>query len=284
MPQTNVSAAQAAISLFNPLPRELDPFTGVGWGQKAYLSLIVGPTYQSIELKSNAIKAIRKISITRNGEEFIAATPAQLIAIEQEQKIYHEDNRLVIPFADFHMRTKAGVRETELVTLPGEVIYLYIEFGDPLDGINAPTLAARAYTTVAQPARYFNPRLTSETWDHVNAGQITHSYKQRSANRFIRRMFLSCEANDITRVEIYRDDKIQFQANAEDNASDLAKLGKECPDGFFVIDFMQFGYGADGKFPTLANQSLDFKITKSTPGPITVLQQISEVVQTAANS
>ncbi|CAG9001275.1 MAG: hypothetical protein CENE_03293 [Candidatus Celerinatantimonas neptuna] len=276
---TLTSAAAAVLSLFNPKTRELDPFNGVGYGAKASLNIITGPTYQEIEIKSNAVARIRRISMTLNGSEFISVTPAQLNAIDEERKVYREANRLVIPFADFTLRTKAGVRECELVTLAGEQIFLYVEFdakqsGDP-DDI---TLLARAKTTDAQPKRYFLPRLVSETWDHPAGGQLSHSYQQRSPYRYIRRMFMSATANDLTRLEIWRDNKVEMQLDADDNAFDLARLAKEVPDGFFPVDFIEYGFGADGKFPTSADNSLDFKITKTSAGPITVLQQIVEVV------
>ncbi|MFM2476657.1 major capsid protein P2 [Celerinatantimonas sp. MCCC 1A17872] len=277
--KTVTSAAAQATAIFNPKTRELDPFNGVFYNAKASLQLISGPTYQEIELKCNAVNRIRYISATLNGTEFIRATPAQLKALDEERKIYTEDNRVVIPFADFSLRTKIGVSGCELVTLPTDIIYLYVEFDEKQDNDPANlSLSARAKVTDAKQVRYFLPRLVTETWDHPAGGQINHSYKQGSAFRFVRRMFLSCDANDITRVEIHRDDKIEFQLNQDDNAFDLARLGKEVPDGFFPLDFLEYGFGADGKLPTLNQKSLDFKITKTSAGPVTVLQQLVEVV------
>ncbi|MFM2476684.1 major capsid protein P2 [Celerinatantimonas sp. MCCC 1A17872] len=267
-------------ALFNPKTRELNPFNGVGYGAKANLQLTSGPVYQEIELKSNAVKRIRRVTMTLNGEEIINITPAQIYALDKLRKIYTEDNRLVLPFADFSLRTKTGVAECALVTTASDIVFLYVEFDGKQDGdADIPTLSARAKMTNAQPVRYFLPRLKTDTWSHPTGGQLSHEYKERSPYLFIRRMLLSCDADDITRLEIIRDNKIEFQLDRDDNAFDLARLGKEAPDGFFPVDFLEYGFGADGKLSTNASNSLDFKLTKTSAGPITVLQQLVQVVQ-----
>ncbi|MFM2481161.1 major capsid protein P2 [Celerinatantimonas sp. YJH-8] len=277
MPQTNNTP------LFDPKTHELNPFNGVGYGSKANLQLTSGPVYQEIELKSNAVPRIRRISLTLNGEEIINITPAQIYALDKLRKIYTEPNRLVLPFADFSLRTKTGITECALVTTAQDIVYLYVEFDGKQDGDPAQlTLTSRAKLTDAQPVRYFLPRLKTDTWDHPTGGQLSHEYKQRSQFLFIRRMLLSCEKDDITRLEIIRDNKIEYQLDRDDNAFDLARLGLEAPDGFFPVDFLEYGFGADGKLSTAAANSLDFKLTKTTAGPITVLQQLVEIVNLPA--
>lgn len=285
MPQTQnqPTAAQAKLSRFNPRAHELKNPGGVSFGGKAYLNLASGPTYQCLLIKSDALDSIRRISVTRNGTEFVSATIEELRNLETEQKIYKQDDRIMIPFADYKMRAKAGIRETELVTLPGEDFYVYVEFGAKPEGFEgvAPSLSIRAYTTPAQPARYYMPHLISDTWDHPKSGQCIIEYANKNQNLFIKRMFFKCENNDIEKIEVLRDNRVEFEVTKEDNSYDLACMELEEPKGVMCLDFVMFGLAADGKLETNANQNFQFRITKTTPGPIQVFQQISEVVQVA---
>ncbi|WP_411991369.1 major capsid protein P2 [Agarivorans sp. DSG3-1] len=266
--------------IFNPKSRVLDPFNGVHYGSKASMQLINGPTYQEIEISCSAVDKIRRVSMTLNGEEFIAITPAQLKVLDQQKKIFVDpsNKRVIIRFADFTLRTRAGIRSCELVTKPTDLIFIYVEFDAQVDGDPVLTLSARAKVTAPQPQRYFLPRLITDTWNHNAGGMLPHQYKQRSQFRFLRRMLLSSPTNDIQKIEIWRDDKIEHEVTAADNAFDLAVHNREAVDGYFVLDYLMYGFGEDGKFPTAAMKSLEFKVTKDSAEPITVLYDLVDVV------
>lgn len=283
MPQTATDLARTAkLKRFNPRVHELKQPSGVGFGGTSYLTITPGPTYQNLMIQSNCISAINRISITRNGSEIIDVTPRDLRDLEQEVKNYSEEDRLVIPFADFSLKTLTGIRETELVTNAGVEFMLNVEWGSKpadFDG-DIPSLKVRAYTTDNQPIEYWRPRIIRTTWDHPSAGEIIHEYLGRSANRYIKRLFFRCDAADIEKIEILRDNSVITKMKAEDYAYDLAVCGLETPENVFVVDFTQFGFGADGKFDTEAAESLQFRITKKTAGHIQILQQITEMIRT----
>ncbi|MGR5080912.1 major capsid protein P2, partial [Photobacterium swingsii] len=68
------------------------------------------------------------------------------------------------------LRTKIGVRQTDLVTKQGEIWFVYITLkakpaadaqGQP---ILPPSIRARAHVLPAQSERYYMPRLKEITW------------------------------------------------------------------------------------------------------------------------
>ncbi|MGR5080910.1 major capsid protein P2, partial [Photobacterium swingsii] len=50
---------------FAPRPKELDPVEGVGWGNRATLRLVSGPTYHCIELVTDILdpKDIERVEV-----------------------------------------------------------------------------------------------------------------------------------------------------------------------------------------------------------------------------
>ncbi|HHF3039923.1 TPA: major capsid protein P2, partial [Vibrio diabolicus] len=114
---------------FNPRPRELDPVEGVNWGNQATLRLVSGPTYQNIELVTDILDAadIERITVKVNGREIVNVTGQDLIDLQEHKKEYVQAGRYVLNFSDLSMRTKLGIRTGELVTLQGEIWFMYIQ-------------------------------------------------------------------------------------------------------------------------------------------------------------
>ncbi|MCR9484592.1 major capsid protein P2, partial [Vibrio alginolyticus] len=114
---------------FNPRPRELDPVEGVNWGNQATLRLVSGPTYQNIELVTDILDAadIERITVKVNGREIVNVTGQDLFDLQEHKKEYVQAGRYVLNFSDLSMRTKLGIRTGELVTLQGEIWFMYIQ-------------------------------------------------------------------------------------------------------------------------------------------------------------
>ena len=273
---------------YAPKPHELNPLNGVGYGQKANLRIVAGPTYQSIEIKHNvAITDILKVSMTLAGKEFVSLTGPDLKELATQRKIYTQDGRLIIPFANPQMRTRQGVRAGELVTLENDHIMIYIELktaAAAADNTVVPEIKLRAHTTAPQADRYFLPRLFTQDWTANQGGETPFDWQDRDPRRSLRRIIL--QAADILRVEIKRDDLVEFEATTEDNAFDLQCNERSPLVDSYVLDFLACGFGEDGRFPTYARKSLDFRIDKTAAGNIRLIvdmiEQLKDLPQATA--
>lgn len=266
---------------YNPKPHELNPMNAVGYGQKANMRIVVGPTYQSIEIIHNiAVSDILKVTMTLMGKEFVSLTGPDLIELAKQRELHAEMGRLVIPFSNPQMRTRQGVRAGELVTLENDHIMIYVELktsSAAVDSEVVPEIKLRAQTTQAQPERYFLPRLFTQDWTANQTGETPFDWQDRDPRRTLRRLIL--QASDITKVEIKRDDLIEFEATSVDNTFDLKSNGRSPLVNSYVLDFLQYGFAEDGRFPTFARRSLDFRITKSSVGNIRLIVDMIEQVK-----
>lgn len=265
---------------FNPKPHELNPMNAVGYGQKANLRLVTGPTYHDIEIVHNVdVTDILKVSMTLAGKEFVSLTGEDLLVLADERKQHSEKGRLVIPFSSPDMRTRQGVRSGELVTLSNDLIMIYVELKTSAAAKNnavVPEIKLRAHTTQAQPERYFLPRLFTQDWTANQGGETPFDWQDRDPRRSLRRLIF--QAPDITKLEIKRDGLVEFEATATDNAFDLSKNNRSPLEKCYVLDFLMYGFGEDGRFPTFAQQSLDFRLTKTNSGNIRlIVDQIEQV-------
>ncbi|MDA0130743.1 major capsid protein P2, partial [Vibrio sp. MarTm2] len=102
---------------------------GVAWGNQATLRLVSGPTYQNLELVTNIFNPsdIERVRITHNGKEIVSLSGQDMVDLQEHRSNYTQQGRYVISFSDMTMRTKIGVRQGELVTLPGEIWFVYIQ-------------------------------------------------------------------------------------------------------------------------------------------------------------
>lgn len=274
---------EALNTLFNPRPKELDPVEGVAWGNQATLRLVSGPTYQNLELVTNITDPsdIERVRITFNGKEIVSLSGQDMVDLQEHRANYIEQGRYVISFSDLKMRTKIGVRQGELVTLPGEIWFVYIQLKAKAG--TAPSIRARAHITEAQTQRIFMPRMYSITWFASAAGRTPFDWSERSPYLNLSRIHFKDAS--ITRVRVVRDDREEMNVNKTDNAFDLAAVGLEQNEGWFSLDFVRTGFGTEGKLKTQAMRSLQFELDKAEAGSVPVIVEALEQVsipQTAA--
>lgn len=269
---------------FAPRPKELDPLEGVGWGNRCSLRLASGPTYHSIELITNITdpSLIERVEVVKDGTPIYNVSGATLVAVQKQRKNYVEAGRYQISFGDSKMRTKIGVRQSDLVTLQGEIWFIYVTLKNSTDGKNtAPSIRARAHVLPAQSQRYYMPRLYELTWFAAAAGRTAFDFSQRSPFFNIKRIHF-CDT-DIGRVRLLRDSYEEINVNRKDNAFDLASSNLEQLKEAFTIDFTRFGFGADGMLNTAAASELKFELEKTSTGSIPVVIDALEQVNLLKN-
>ncbi|HGY9573356.1 TPA: major capsid protein P2 [Vibrio fluvialis] len=268
---------EALQTLFNPRPKELDPVEGVAWGNQATLRLVSGPTYQNLELVTNITDPadIERVRITINGKEIVSLSGQDMVDLQEHRANYIQAGRYVISFSDLKMRTKIGVRQSELVTLPGEIWFVYIQL-KAKTGVAAPSIRARAHITEAQSQRIFMPRIYSLTWFASAAGRTPFDWAERSPYLNISRVHF--KDGSIERVRVVRDDREEMNVNKADNAFDLASVGLEQNDGWFSLDFVRTGFGTEGKLKTQAVRALQFELEKSSAGSVPLIVEAIEQV------
>ncbi|KLU99766.1 membrane protein [Photobacterium aquae] len=263
---------------FAPRPKELDPVEGVGWGQRASLRLVAGPTYHSIELVTDITDPsdIERVEVSLNGSAKFNVSGETLVKLQAHRKNYAQPGRYVISFGDATLRTKIGVRQTDLVTLGGEIWFVYITLKSKPSGTAMPTIRARAHVLPSQATRYYMPRLYELTWFASATGRTPFDFAERSPALNLKRIhFLD---DSIGRVRVLRDNYEELNVTKTDNAFDLAQSKKEQNDGWFSLDFIRYGFGADGMLNTAARSQLAFELDKESVGSVPVIVEAVEQV------
>lgn len=261
---------------FAPRPKELDPIEGVGWGNRASLRLVSGPTYHSIELVTDILdpKDIERVELSLNGSAKYSVSGETLVGLQAHRKNYAEPGRYILSFGDPTLRTKIGVRQTDLVTLGGEIWFVHIT----LRAKNAPTpsIRARAHVLPAQSVRYYMPRLYEITWFASATGRTPFDFSERSPALNLKRIHFMDES--IQRVRVLRDSFEEMNVTKADNAFDLTQSKKEQMAGAFTLDFIRYGFGADGMLNTAARSQLAFELDKNAVGSVPVIVEAVEQV------
>ncbi len=75
-----------------------------------------------------------------------------------------------------------------------------------------------------------------------------------------------------------RDDREEMNVNKADNAFDLSAAGLEQNEGWFSLDFVRTGFGAESKLRTQATRALQFELEKSAAGSVPVIIEAIEQV------
>ncbi|MDB1122834.1 major capsid protein P2 [Vibrio algarum] len=270
---------------FAPRAKELDPVEGVAWGQRPSLRLVPGPTYHDIELITNITDAtdIERIEVVNGGDSIVSLSGKSLAVITDHAKVYKEAGRYVIPFGERKARTKIGMRQSDLVTLQGEIWFVYITLktspnsvdgnGDP---VTQPTIRARAHVLPSQDTRYYMPKINELTWNAAAAGRTPFDYPERSPAVNLKRVHFG--GNDITRMRVLRDNIEQFNATKADNDFDLKQAELEPMADHFTLDFISYGFAADGMMNTASNQEFKFEVEKSNAGAIPlIVERVDQV-------
>lgn len=264
---------------FAPRAKELDPVEGVGWGNRASMRLVSGPTYHDIELVTNIENPadIERVEVTLNGSQIINVSGQTLVNLQKHRKTYTEAGRYVIPFGESEYRTKLGMRQSDLVTKQGEIWFVYVTLkAAPSDSApSMPTIRARAHVLPSQAVRYYLPKLYEITWNSAATGRTPFDFAERSQFLSLKRIhFID---SSVERVRILRDDLEEVNVRKEDNAYDLASVGQEQNAGWFSVDFTRYGL-AEGVLNTAAVNKLAFELDKTEAGAVPVIVEAIEQV------
>ncbi|WP_332398561.1 major capsid protein P2 [Vibrio metschnikovii] len=275
------------ITPYNPRAKELDPVEGVKWGNQATLRLVSGPTYQYIDLVTDIEDPadIERVMLKLNGKEIVNLTGQDLVDLMKHRQRHIEKGRYTIPFADLSYKTKAGIRTGELVTLNGEIWMLYIQLKQKTGKVD-PSIRARAQTTQAQSRRIYLPRLYSLSWWAAAQGRTPFDFAERSPFLSMKRIHFKDDS--IQRVRVLRDDREEINVTKKDNDFDLKFCGLNQVDGWFTVDFTQFGFGVESRLPTAAFKQLQFELDKTEVGSVPVIveaiEQVGQIEDGAASA
>jgi hypothetical protein len=260
---------------------KLNSFTGLGYGQKATVTLAIGPTYEEITLRSNLDAAlIRRVSITLNAEEIYVLSGDELKMLEAYKDQPAKAGFLTIPFSDITGKTKNGIRSTGLVTEYGDNITLEVEIGLPADMDSAPVISLEAWAAVSepQPARIIVPKLKRQTMQATAAGENEFLNLVSGASIHVRRIhFIS---DKVRQLKVYRDQKKVFEADRPLADFTAQRHGFKWQTGHFHFDPILRGFYVEGLFPTAHASELKFTVDTSEPvGSLPLLVESLEVVR-----
>ncbi|MCG7500044.1 major capsid protein P2 [Vibrio sp. Of7-15] len=274
------------------VPMKLNSFNGIGWNQKATLTISVGPTYEEILLETNLeASQVKRVAVVLNGEEIYIMTGLELLMLEtykrrddiKEQEM--GDGFLVIPFSDITGKTKNGVRSSALVTEAGDNITLEIEIGDQdtESDVTHPSIQGWATVSPKQPERLVIPRIRPET---MQATSTENEFLNLVSgdNVYIRRMHF--EYGRIKNVSVFRDFVKVYECSTKLcfalAARNTRGAWKQTPIDCFHFDPTMRGFYINELFSTAHKSELKFSVeTEEAPGSIRILVESLEVLPVA---
>ena len=260
-------------------PTKLNSFTGTGYGEKATLTIPIGPTYDEIFLETNLSAAqLRRVTISLNADEIIVLDGELIKKIEAYKGLAQTDGFFTIPLADISAKTKNGVRYTGLVTEAGDNITLEVEIADSAQD-NAPAIKLQAWATVSarQPARVVIPQIKKQT---MQASSTENEFLDLVSGplHLVRRMhFMS---DQIHSLQIYRDFvKVHDSSRALEDMR--AKRNRRFwQAGCYHFDPIMRGFYIDELFPTAHGSELKFTVKTNKPvGSIPIIVESVLVVR-----
>ncbi|MGJ7093510.1 hypothetical protein [Vibrio hannami] len=258
---------------YAPRLEQCDPFKSVGYFKKCILEFDEAQTIAGLEIVTNVPReCIQRIWFEyTDGSEFSGFYPEFLVASDAYDGKWSEEavvaaeeisgqTRIFIDFAKEEHRTTDGIRRGELVVLPGEKIRMVVLTAGKGE-FYPETLEMYANKRVlpAQPDRYFVPRIWHGEISQTVAGEQTHNFPLKGANHRIWRMWL--KTSNLQSFEILRDRKKVTWGYIDDIKSNLRRQsGKQMPDGWVVIDFVNHGFATEGAFVPVCLESLQIKL------------------------
>ena len=260
-------------------PTKLNSFTGTGYGEKATLTLPIGPVYDEIFLETNLSAAqLRRVTITLNADEIIVLDGELIDKLEAYKGLTKTVGFFTIPLADISAKTKNGVSYTGLVTEAGDNITLEVEIANTTPE-GAPAIKLQAWATVSarQAVRVLVPQIKKHT---MQASSTENEFLDLTSSPFIhvRRMhFLS---DEIHALQIYRDFvKVYDSSRTLENMR--AKRNKRFwQAGCYHFDPIMRGFYLDELFPTAHGSELKFTVkTNTAVGSIPIIVESVQVVR-----
>ncbi|WP_016799104.1 major capsid protein P2 [Vibrio cyclitrophicus] len=258
---------------------KLNSFTGADYGEKATLTLPIGPTYEEIFLETNLTAAqLSRVTLTLNADEIIVLNGEFIKKLEAYKGLTQVDGFFTIPLADITAKTKNGVSYTGLVTEMGDNITLEVEIAATAQE-NAPKVQLQAWATVSarQPARVLVPKIKKQT---MQASSTENEFLDLVSGPFqlIRRMhFLSGE---IHTLQIYRDFVKVFDSSKGLEEMRAKRNRRFWQANCFHFDPIMRGFYIDELFPTAHSSELKFTVKTNQPeGSIPIIVESVEVVR-----
>ncbi|CAK1818815.1 putative major phage capsid protein [Vibrio crassostreae] len=258
---------------------KLNSFTGADYGEKATLTLPIGPTYEEIFLETNLTAAqLSRVTLTLNADEIIVLNGEFIKKLEAYKGLTQVDGFFTIPLADITAKTKNGVSYTGLVTEMGDNITLEVEIAATAQE-NAPKVQLQAWATVSarQPARVLVPKIKKQT---MQASSTENEFLDLVSGplQLIRRMhFLSGE---IHTLQIYRDFVKVFDSSKGLEEMRAKRNRRFWQANCFHFDPIMRGFYIDELFPTAHSSELKFTVKTNQPeGSIPIIVESVEVVR-----
>lgn len=257
---------------------KLNSFTGVGYGEKATLTIPTGPVYEEIFLETNLSPAqIKRVSITLNGDEIIVLDGALMKALEAYKGMPAIDGFYHIPLADITAKTKNGMRYTALVTEAGDNIILEVEIGAAGDNASNVTLKGHATVSPKQGVRIIVPQIKKQT---MQATSTENEFLDLVSGPLIwvRRMhFLS---GDVNALEIHRDYIKVYDTIRAVEVMRAKRNKRYWQAGMYHFDPIMRGYFIDELFQTAHENELKFTVkTDKSVGSIPIVVESVKVVR-----
>ncbi len=227
-------------------PFLLNPFDGVGAGQKAWVKLSNGPTYQEIVIETNIPPAeIEKVTVDIGGVhslgEIIEIEGAELVTFEKYKGVTVGTGPVyyyVIPFGSREAKTDTGELLTGLVTLPNDVVMLNVYQKGTLTPA-APYIKGHATASASRTERRIIPYIKPQTIVVTATGQIDYMSLPHDAGMEYRRLWMK---GDINKAELWKDGVMEFESMQDVNEFLQDRRDRVPQSGWFVMDFISSGY------------------------------------------
>lgn len=258
---------------------------GVGYSNRSTTKLQAGLTYQAVTARTNLAHdaTVTKIALDLNGEEIVQISGADLRAIEAYRDTFNEAGVFTLDFTRFDFKTVFGMRWKELITLPGDQVTLVVEFGTKhaSDPANI-EMSVEALVTDTKSAPVFIPKLHRFIKNIAGSGLQELIYPNSQPNRMIQSMMFDETDVQITKLEIFRNDRRIYEANRAKLEYDQQRYGKRKPQsGKLFFEPTMFGLGQQNAMSSGLPDSLIFKLTTSAAGQLPVVvegyEQIGEL-------
>lgn len=260
-------------------PTKLNSFTGAGYGEKATLTLPIGPTYEEIFLETNLSAAqLTRVTITLNGDEIVVLNGDLIRLLEAYKGQAATDGFFVIPLSDISAKTKNGMRYTGLVTEGGDNITLDVEIAATTQA-NPPTVKLQAHATVSemQPVRIVVPQIKKHS---MQATSTENEFLDLPSSplHHVRRMHFN--SDKVHALQIYRD-FVKVHESTKTFESMRAKRNRRFwQPNMYHFDPIMRGFYMDELFPTAHNSELKFTVkTTEAVGSIPIIVESVLVVR-----
>ena len=243
------------------VPFQMNTVEGIGAGQKAFVKLTNGPTYQEIILETNLEAAdIVKVTLDVGGKHQngvnVELTGAELLMLQKYHKRHEEAGIFVIPLGDIEGRTDLGQMYGGLVTLPTDNIILRIELAGTLTTVT-PTIKGWGYVSAPQQKRDHLPQIKPHTVTNNAVGDFDYTNLPQDAN--IKR--LHCKGGTLSKVVVKKDGADRYEQSAVINSYVLKRNGKDPQADYFHIDHVVRGFLLADMFNPKAVNDLTLRFT-----------------------